>query len=771
MIEEYRKGLAEECENRIFTIPEYSNGEFHLDKHQEDAMVEICEALLRGEGAFSIVHSCGSGKTILEANMLLASLKVKEQLSMQDCVPDILLTTERTLIHSIYEELKEFGLDVGIWGAGKKILDRPIVLSTIQSLQRNNKDLDKQLPLDRVPLIIGDEADLYLTEQRKSVLGKYNNALKLGFTATDTWPDGRDIVDVWGRKIHHMPLKEGILNGVNVPPMFSLFEAQLDDSELKITQGDYDKKSLSRALQEAEIQKAITEAYRMMIPQEKRKDFPTLVYVPSVALVHKTVEDFQKKFQGQNLSVRGWTGESTTNDQLKDDIESFNSGEVDILVACEMGGRGMNLPRARALIDGYPTLSANKLEQRHGRVLRKVREGSSLEQEGFKKDFAMIAQIIPKSRKYRPYLLPDLLDCWDDFREGKLLLQRDSHDFHGKTEEMGASIQNDVQLMKKFLEGQNPSIFVNLVDKINVYEQLKIREDLPQADENGFFKKDGKEYGHIPTWADAFTLNASNVGLKLRNFPSIQGKTFDGRITSFYSEDNVLEALGELITKESPLKEGENITVIDGKRIASRDVWAKEFHIGKTTMLRRIPKGTLTEYRGRTGGDLFTEDFVKEKLKDLIVEKDVIVDENGCCEKDGLIYKITSILADDLGVSVPALRPRIKNIKTIKGKDRSGHIRDLYPEKLVIEACSDLIDDLLPNGDKNGFFLDETGEKYGTIIAWARELKIGKTTIRRKLNKCLVAIETKKGKTYGHLFDFYAESFVKEICSDTLKRK
>ena len=175
-MEKYRNALSLECENRIYEIPEFTEGDFFLDPHQTDAMVETYEALVRGEDAFSIVHSCGSGKTIVEANMLLASSKVKQQLGMNNHT-DLLLTTERALIHSIYEELKSFDMDLGIWAAGKKVLDRPTVLTTIQTLQVNRDKLHKMFPLEKIPLVLGDEADKQITGQRKAVIQKFKNAL------------------------------------------------------------------------------------------------------------------------------------------------------------------------------------------------------------------------------------------------------------------------------------------------------------------------------------------------------------------------------------------------------------------------------------------------------------------------------------------------------------------------------------------------------------------------------------------------------------------
>ena len=231
----------------------------------------------------------------------------------------------------------------------------------------------------------------------------------MGLTATAEWPDGRTIEDLWGRKIHQLTLKEGILKSMNAAPLFYLFEANLVESDLKIYNGDYIKKNLGAGMKAAEIHKAIPDIYKTLIPRNERKNYPTIIFVPSTELVQRVIASMRNTYASEGLTINGWTGDTTTSDMLKKDVEAFNNGELDVLVLCEMGGRGLNLPRARCLIDGYPTLSANKLEQRHGRVLRKIHPESIDAKRGYEKPFSLIAQIIPESNTYKPSKVLELI--------------------------------------------------------------------------------------------------------------------------------------------------------------------------------------------------------------------------------------------------------------------------------------------------------------------------------------------------------------------------
>ena len=355
-----------------------------------------------------------------------------------------------------------------------------MVLASIQALQRNSDKLATILDLPNVPLIVGDEADLYLTPDRKAVVRSFPNAIRLGFTATPEWPDGRHVSEIWGPIIHRRNLKEAILRGDAPPPVFYLFESSVDLDGTRIDSGDYARKAMGAALREAEIHSAIPEIYARLVPDSKRKDFPCLVFVPTAQLVHDTVATLKKSI-GKDVSVVGWTGNTPKGDLISG-TEDFKAGRLDVLVLCEIGGRALDLPNARVLIDGYPTLSATKLEQRHGRVLRKARGGSL-----WKKPFAIIAQIVPTSAKTRPALLPDVLDCWDDFQEGRALGTSHRHDACGNGyPESGAPIGEEVRALRALIENASPGRFVSLVRRIDAYRELRLRSELPKTDADGF---------------------------------------------------------------------------------------------------------------------------------------------------------------------------------------------------------------------------------------------------------------------------------------------
>jgi superfamily II DNA/RNA helicase len=128
------------------------------------------------------------------------------------------------------------------------------------------------------------------------------------------------------------------------------------------TQGqyaEYTTEQLEQVLVEAEIYRGIVDVYTALVGADK-KAYPTLVFVPSVHMVNLTVKAFLDTYK-KDIRVKWWTGDATDEGSISDDIQAYLRGEIDVLVACDMGGRGMNLPNARLLIDAYPTRSMTKI--------------------------------------------------------------------------------------------------------------------------------------------------------------------------------------------------------------------------------------------------------------------------------------------------------------------------------------------------------------------------------------------------------------------------
>lgn len=483
----YRELFAEECLDRSTEIPnEHGGNPIVLDDHQVQAMEKSAAALEAGVKKFGIVHPGGTGKTVLESGLVQASQAAKDRMIEEGDwtnSKDLVVTVERSLVTGVREHLESvLDRDIGQWGMGKKDLEPNIIVSSIQSLQRNHTALNEAVGADNVSLVIGDEADTFLTERRIATLNQFRNAVKIGLTATPKWPDGRKITDAWGDVVDQLFLMDSIKKGLSVPPMFYMYEADIDADLIKVVGQDYDLNHLGQALKSVQIEMAISELYGQMIPDDLRDRFPTLIYTPTIATLNATRKRLKRDYPG--LRVRHWQG-STSNRELTKERQLFQSGGIDVLVLCKMGGRGLNLPRARCIIDGSPTLSLTELEQRHSRVLRRVRPGTDLDQEGFKKPNALIAQIVPAANSFRPATLLDVLKYWERYKPGEPINGNPTGDGGGGNHTPNPEIERIARRIRK----NSSSSRLNLVQESDVLDRIQniqLYENIPEVDDEGF---------------------------------------------------------------------------------------------------------------------------------------------------------------------------------------------------------------------------------------------------------------------------------------------
>ncbi len=679
----YREAFYHELEKRQFEVPVRgsSKNSLQLDDHQQEAMFEVMKAIRdeRKLRAFSIVHSCGAGKTVVEANLIGASQDAKETMRRQDHV-DLILATERSNFSSIRRQLEMLGMhdDLGTWGNGRKNVDRPVVLATIQALQSNSEKLSRVLPVGKIDLVIGDEADQYLSTHRKKVVEELRSQIRIGFTATPTWNDGRDISELWGPKIHEMPLREGIQRGVNVPPMWFLYEAKLDADTLKVEKGDYEQKSLALALRNAEIHKSIPGIYRKIVPPGKEKDYPALVYVPSTDLVKLVTKTLQKEFGDEGVIVRGWVGEDLSTIEMDKDISNFKNGKLDILVLCEMGGRGLDMPSARLLLDAAPTLSATKLEQRHGRVLRKLRLNGEHQQKAGK-EFSIIVQIEPHSNRFRPLCLPDILDGWHDAKEGRPLGSGNNS--------AKKALLDEVQSLQTYIEGVNPDIRFLLKEELDMYGAKIRRDSLPLADEDGFCtaagEKGEEKYGTVLAWATFLQVSQFTISLRLKGVKGIDGLNRRGILEpqGFFPESIVRERCADWFVDTPKTGDDGFFYNTSGIRYGSKLAWAKFLNVSDGVIDASVKDENGIEGLNRQNQPtiLYSETVLRHRCPQFFEELPS-ANADGCIIVEKEKYGTVFYWMKETGKSQKTVEKLCKSQPFIQGRTLRGKVGKFYSQ-------------------------------------------------------------------------------------------
>jgi len=297
-------------------------------------------------------------------------------------------------------------------------------------------------------------------------------------------------------------------------------------------------------------------------------------------------------------------------------------------------------------------------------------------------------------------------------------------------------------------------------------------QPLPQADETGFFIRDGERYGTIGAFSKVLRISPITIThrIKTHKLPNIKGKDKGGRVCDFYSESVIRKNCVDIL-QLVPEADENGFFEKDGQRYGTVRAWSKEFEIADGSILLRIKTHNLQNIKGKDKSgkvcDFYSESVMREICADLLQPLPE-ADENGFFMKDKQKYGTIRAWSKFLGISATAIIQRIKTHtpQSIKGKDIHGCVRDFYPESVTLQICADLLQNI-PWADEVGFFM-QNGERYGLISAWSQLFRIPGSTIRLHIKSH--NSQGIKGKDKGgRIFDFYSETAIREICADLLK--
>lgn len=705
----YRVALAEECHKmarsgRILSL-DAGQQKVRFDAHQRQALEAVGDLLDAGRTKLSVVHAGGGGKTVLESALLCASQVAKKRIGKSATgSQDVAIAIERSLVTNMRKHFDQIDLPYGVLGMGQKP-ETPVnvLLATVQAMHyaAGTESEDELCPPSNVSLVIGDEADKLMTQARAELIRSFANAIRIGFTATPKRHDGVHIRELWGETADHFPLKEAMQRRICVPISYVLLEAAIDADALPRNRGDYERKGLAQAMQAIEIEKNVALVYRRVVPRGAEREFPTLVYVPSVAIVEAVTAELKTNLLTRGLCIENWIGDELSTAKLEQEIQAFDRGEIDILVLCEMGGRGLNLPRARYLMDLFPSESLNKIEQRHSRISRKIRTGSDLEREGFRKPFAVVAQVIPRSTKLRPATLLDVLDTWEGYEPGGLVGVSKGRNRRRSRESGRVSAKEIRALIARLREGKKISSTIRVLEEVDILAELQRRDAIPKLNEEGWLTHKKKKFAPLNFWAIAFGVTHGTVESRIvrSKVASIQAKDSHGVVRDCYAEDEIRSTCNDLMT-DFEVDPATGIVEIDSEPYAPAKYLEHHLGLKRTAINARINKAkkeitarqAKVQDKVRTVYPLSEVGFLCADLLDL----PVIDSGTGFAVIDGQRYANIyvwpkylrsrgSFVFSAIGI---ATRLEKAGIKPLYARGYKGKRNEVYSERDVVRVCS-----------------------------------------------------------------------------------
>lgn len=294
------------------------------------------------------------------------------------------------------------------------------------------------------------------------------------------------------------------------------------------------------------------------------------------------------------------------------------------------------------------------------------------------------------------------------------------------------------------------------------------RQDIPCADENGFFDKDGERYGTILAWARVLPISDPPVRKRLKGVKGIVGKASSGNLCHFFPKSVVLDLCADLLQADLPESDGEGILLVDGRRYATRTAWAKILSINDRSIWNKL--GDVDSVTGKNSSGLvcqfISEKDVRKKLADLLDDTLLKADTDGFFGLDGQRYGTIFSWSRVLPIGYQLLSKKLNGEDGIRGKDCLGRISLFFSEKIVREKCANFVDTEVPQADSNGSF-SQNGETFMTKGGWRKALSVSWLLLEK-------AFEGESGvegrDSVGHLRQFFPESLIRskfpEVFSD-----
>lgn len=297
----------------------------------------------------------GVGKTVLFTELVKAT----------DLRTLILMPT-RGLLDQTEQAFQRFGEEtpVGKVFGGEKNGRERITLSTYASFVRHTKTGSRHIAPGRFNLIILDEAHRALGDETKHALKKYDDAIQVGFTATEDYSEQRRLQSLLPTEIHKMTIKEAVEHNLITPFINTVVKTGVDVSKVKITQtNEYDAADLERALNTDNRNQIALQLYQQHFDGQK-----TVIFCNGVEHAKAVAE----VFEDAGIAAKAMHGKLSLQEQIdtKDAFASDGPYAFSVLTNDKLLTEGFDVPTAAVCFNLAPTLSRVRAQQRGGRVLR-----------------------------------------------------------------------------------------------------------------------------------------------------------------------------------------------------------------------------------------------------------------------------------------------------------------------------------------------------------------------------------------------------------------
>jgi superfamily II DNA or RNA helicase len=198
---------------------------------QETVYVAIRDAIIKGIRTMYIEGPTGMGKSFIQSTLADAIINGTD-------IQILLLVPKITLLTQMQREFTKFAkhLILGLVGDGHKSYHNQITVMTYQSFVGISNDILKKYSvifLDEVHKAMGEKTQLRINEQKHAII--------IGFTATPTYDEERNLKDFLGHEAYRISIPEAVKEGMLSAIQFIIGKVRIEifGKQSDETQSDY----------------------------------------------------------------------------------------------------------------------------------------------------------------------------------------------------------------------------------------------------------------------------------------------------------------------------------------------------------------------------------------------------------------------------------------------------------------------------------------------------------------------------------------------------
>ena len=305
-----------------------------LRPYQNKLIQEVRQAYAKGYKSPCIVSPCGSGKSVVIAQIAKMAASKKNKI--------LFLVHRKELIEQIENTFTNWGVDMDY-----------VQLGMVQTIVRQLSKTDKP------DLIITDENHHSLANSYKKIYQYFDDVKLIGFTATPIRLNGGGLGEVNDTLILGPTVKELIEWG-NLSPFKYYAPVIVDTSKLKIKRGEYDSKAIDEMFQNKAIWGDVIKHYRKLSEGKQ-----AICYCSGINHSKEMAEQF--KLDG--INAEHIDGETPKTERARI-IEDFRKGKIMVLCNVDLISEGFDLSDCTTVILLRPTQSLSLYIQQSMRGMR-----------------------------------------------------------------------------------------------------------------------------------------------------------------------------------------------------------------------------------------------------------------------------------------------------------------------------------------------------------------------------------------------------------------